>query len=336
MKRTFLILGLAALLLPSAFAAPRQIKLGTLYPDGTSVHRSLQQMGEEWKQATSGNAVLRIYAGGQMGSEAAMVGRMRIGQLQAATLSVSGLAEIDPSVSALQKMPLMFRSLEEAEHVRALLIPELEEKLLAKGFVVLFWGDAGWVRLFARRPALRPDDFRKMHVFAGAGDNEQVQIMRGLGFQVRELEWSDALIGLQTGMIDALPTVPYHALAGQFYTVANHMLEVNYVPLVGATVVTRKVWESFSAEERIAMLGAAKAAGEKISATTRAENDQAVEAMRKRGLQVHRLTPEAAKEWDELGRETHGIIRGRIVPAEMFDKVVRLLEQHRAEKAARK
>jgi len=66
---------------------------------------------------------------------------MRVGQIQAAVLTVTGLSEIDPSVSALQKMPLMFRSLEEEAYVRAKLAPELERRLAEKGFVVLFWAD---------------------------------------------------------------------------------------------------------------------------------------------------------------------------------------------------
>ena len=33
----------------------------------------------------------------------------------------------------------------------------IEEKFLAKGFVVLAWGDAGWVHFFSKEPAFRPD-----------------------------------------------------------------------------------------------------------------------------------------------------------------------------------
>jgi len=55
-------------------------------------------------------------------------------------------------------MPLMFRSLEEEAYVRAKLAPELERRLAEKGFVVLFWADAGWVRFFSKEQALLPQD----------------------------------------------------------------------------------------------------------------------------------------------------------------------------------
>src|SRR5271170_4083949 len=61
---------------------PTRIRLATLIPSGTSYHHSLQEMGEKWKQSSNGALTLTIYADGTMGSEADIVRRMRIGQLQ--------------------------------------------------------------------------------------------------------------------------------------------------------------------------------------------------------------------------------------------------------------
>src|SRR5436189_139831 len=80
--------------------------------------------------------------------------------------------------------------------------PQLEQRLAAKGFVVLFWADAGWVHIFSRQSALRPGDFKKTKVFVGASDNNEVTIVKGLGFQAVPLEWSDVLTSLQTGLVD--------------------------------------------------------------------------------------------------------------------------------------
>ena len=169
---------------PSAMAQQVQVhwRLGTLVPRGTSYHHNLQAMAEQWRKAPHGGVALTIYTDGTMGGEADMVRRMRIGQLQAAMLTVPGLAEIDPSVSALQKMPMMYESLEEARYVREKLRPLLEQKIAAKGFVVLFWGDAGWVHFFSKRPGIHPSDFRSMNMFVAAGDPAQAEVMNAAGF----------------------------------------------------------------------------------------------------------------------------------------------------------
>ena len=60
--------------------------------------------------------------------------------------------------------------------------------------------------------------------------------MQALGYTPVPLDAADALIQLQTGGVDAVPTLPLMALAGQYSTVMKHMLDVNWSPLVGATV----------------------------------------------------------------------------------------------------
>lgn len=312
-----------------------RVKLGTQAPHGTSMHRTLQALAEQWRQAPGGGVQLVIYPDGTMGSEADMVRRMRIGQLQAAMLTVSGLAEIDDGVSALQKMPLVYRTLEESEYVREQLRGDLEQRLLEKGFVVLFWGDAGWAHFFSKEPASTPEDFKKMKMFVGAGDTNQIEIMKALGFDVVPLEWSDALTALQTGMIDAVPTIPLHALAGQFYLTARHMLPVPYVPLVGATVVTRAAWEKMPAETRAALQQSAQEAGARITEANRRESREAIEAMRARGLTVHSLPPETLQLWIQFCESVYPQIRGRIVPAEMFDRARAAAQEYRAEVARR-
>jgi TRAP-type C4-dicarboxylate transport system substrate-binding protein len=314
--------------------APLRIRLGTLAPQGTSYHRILQEMGERWRVATNGQVQLTVYAG-TMGSETELVRRMRLGQLQAATLTASGLKEIDPGVAALQQMPMMFRTLDEVEYVRSRLAPVLARRLAERGFVVLFWADAGWVRYFSRRPAVRPDDFKRLRIFVTAGDAWHADQMRSEGYSPVSLEWSDALTALQTGMIDAVPTIPYFALSMQLYTVASYMLEVNWLPLVGATIVNRNTWDALSAERQAALRDAAVEAGRQFQARGRAEGDEAVRAMQQRGLTVLPLPPAAEAEWRAMSERMYPQLRGPMVPADMFDEVVRLLAEYRSPRPVR-
>lgn len=323
-----ILLGIAVHFL-SAGEPPVRVKLATLAPRGTSFHQILQAMGEKWRQAPGGGVTLTIYPDGTMGGEPDMVRRMRIGQIQAAMLSVGGLAEIESSVRALQNMPMMFRSLDEVDHVRGKLQPDLEKRFLEKGFVILFWGDAGWVRFFSKQAATHPDELKRMKMFAWAGDNNQIDIMKSAGYHPVPLEYTDILTGLQTGMLEAVPATPFYALAGQFYGPAPHMLELNWAPLVGGTVITKKVWDSIPSATQDALRQAAKEAGDQVKQKSRAESAESVEAMKKRGLTVHAVSPEIEAEWRQVAEGVYPKIRGSIVPADMFDEVQRLLKARR-------
>lgn len=320
----------SSLLLASlAVAAPIQIRLATVAPRGTSLDASLREMRQKWLDISKGDVNILLHTDGVMGGEAQMVQRMGVGQIHSAMLSTIGLSQIDPSVSALQSMPMMFRSLEEVAYVREKLRPDLEKRLLAKGFVALFWGDIGWVRHFTTKPAEHPADFKKLKLFAWAGNEAQIALMKSAGYQPVSLEVSDILPSLKSKMIDAVSQPPFFAEAGQMYRDASHMLEVNWAPMVGATVITKKVWDTIPEASRAALLAASQAAGEQVTRNGRAESLRAVAAMKAKGLTVHPLTPQIEGEWRQVAEELYPKIRGTLVPADIFDQVRRLLDEYR-------
>jgi len=316
----------------TAAAADLTLKIATVAPKGSIYHRVLQDMGEKWRAAESPNARFIVYTDSAQGPEAETVRRMRVGQLHASMLSIVGLSEIDESVSALQKIPLMFRSWEEVDYVRERLRSDLEQRLRAKGFVVLFWGEGGFVQFFSKAPHTMPEQFKSSRIFAWAGDNPQVELMKSLGYRPVVLELSDILPSLQTGMIDTVPAAPLWALVGQFDRTAPHMLRINWVPIVGAVVMNAKTWDALSPAGRAALTKAAAEAGEALRAQRGKRDEEIVSAMEQRGLKVLTLTPEAERAWRNLAQASWPRVRGTMVPAEMFDRVERLLAEYRGEK----
>jgi TRAP-type C4-dicarboxylate transport system substrate-binding protein len=307
-----------------------RIRLGTLVPKGSSYHRAMQEMAERWKKAQGGSGTFTIYTDGTQGGEVDMVRRMRVGQLNAALISVIGLAEIDRSVTALQYMPMLFRDWNEVDYVMAQMHEQLEARFMEKGFVVLFWGDGGWVRYFSKEPMLHPADLKKFKLWNWNGDPAASDIMKSMGYSPVPLETADILPGLQTGLISAVPSAAFFALAGQFDTVAKYMLDVKWAPVLGAGVMTRKAWDSMTPAAQEELKRAALDAGAKIRAQARKEDQEAVDAMRKRGLTVHPSTPELDAEWRALAEEAYPKIRGRMVPADLFDRVQALVQDYRA------
>ena len=326
---------LALALLPlslSAAAAAGTLRMGSLVPKNSLYHQQLLEMGEAWRAAQGAGAKFVVFTDGSQGGEAELARRMRIGQLQGALLSVVGLREIEPSIAALQNLPLLFKSWDEVDYVREKMRPAMEKKFFDKGFVVLGWGDAGWVRFFSKAPAFRPDDFKGMKFFAWGAESEQQAIMKSLGYTPVPLETADILPSIQTGMINVVPSTPYFALASQIYATANNMLEINWAPIVGALVVTRKAWDEMSPAAQSALRSAGDKAGSEMRRQARREVDDAVDAMKKRGLVVNRPSPEQMREWNELADKLYPKIRGTMVPADTFDEVFAHLKAFRAGK----
>jgi len=320
---------------PTSPAAATKIKLTTLAPRGSSYYKILKKMGDEWRKLSDGSIRLVIYPGGIQGGEAAMVDRMRINQSQAALLTAVGLSEIEPAVNGLQSFPVMFNNLDEVDYIGRGLHPRLEKRLEEKGFHVIFWVDVGWVRFFSRSPMITPADLKKMKLFTWVGNTRQVDIMQSAGFNPVPLETADIIPGLQTGLIDVVSMPPFYALARQVYLPAPNMLDLDWAPLIGAAVITKKAWDKIPVEFRDGLLSAASRAGEEIRAAGRRENSESVLTMEEKwGLKVHSVSPEIKEEWRMSMEKIYPEIRGTIVPADIFDEVVRLLKEYRDENIA--
>jgi TRAP-type C4-dicarboxylate transport system substrate-binding protein len=317
-----------ASLVLSAPAQAQVIKMATLAPDGSSWHTILKEMGEKWKVASGGRVTLRIYPGGVAGDDADIVRKMRLGTLNAGLLTSVGIAEVDPTVYALQ-VPLMYRSYEEVEFVLGKMQPRLEASLAAKGFVVLHWADAGWVHFFGRNPMRTPDDLKKEKLFVWQGDSTSSEIWKSAGFNPVPLPSTEISTALQTGLITALPASPQAAVVLQWFNQAKNMTDLRWALLLGATVIKKDVWERIPADVRPALLQAAQEAGTKLRAEVRASGDRDVEAMKKRGLTVVALDDAARKQWQTILEGTYPQIRGKLVPADAFDEARRLRDEYR-------
>src|SRR5438552_1059160 len=161
------------------------------------------------------------------------------------------------------------------------------------------------------------------------GEAETVQRMLVGEIQAATLAWSDVLTSLRTGTVHTVPTVPFFALAGQSDLVARHMLDLPWVPLIGATVITKRAWAAIPPQYHEAFRRAAADAGKEMQARGRQESLEAIEAMKKRGLKVHPVSPELQEEWRRFAEAVYPQMRGPMVPADMFDEVLKLIREYR-------
>ena len=324
MARILLVLFLAAVALP----AQTIIRLGTLVPKGSRWHEILLQMGEEWKKASGGKIELKIYPGGEQGDEPEMVQKIRIKKLQAVAMSGAGLSGIDAAVSALQ-VPMMLGSYEELDYVRDKISPRLEKGLAQRGFIVLNWGDAGWVHFFTKAPAVHPDDIRKLKLCVLQGDNSTFQLYKINGFHPVALAATDVLTGLQTGLIDAFQSPPLFALSNQWFGGAKNMLDIKFAQLVGATLIAKDVWDKIPPDVQREMLVSARIAGVALRDEIRKAESSSIPMMQQFGLNVEHVDASTVGEWRKLAESIWPKLRGTMVPPDLFDQVKQLRDEYR-------
>jgi TRAP-type C4-dicarboxylate transport system substrate-binding protein len=325
-------LAAAALAAPAA-AQTRTLKLATLVPDGSVWDKELRAMAAEVQRQTQGRVVLRIYPGGVAGDDPDVVRKMRLGQLQAATLTVSGLSEIDDGFEVFS-VPRFFASYDELWHVTRAIEPMLVQRLEAKGFVMLGWGHGGWINLFSKQPINAPADLQRLKLFSWAGNDAMTQWWKSHGYRPVPLASTDIMTGLTTGMIEALPTTPLAALTLQWYRPTPYMLDLGVAPLVGATVVSKKGWDAIAPADQQIVRQLARQMEERLRGAIPEQDRKAVEEMSRRGLKVTHPGPEQMKAWERAAEEFAASMRQQMVPADVFDAAAKARQAFRSQRAS--
>jgi TRAP-type transport system periplasmic protein len=301
------------------------IKLATVVPDGSIWDKSLKQMAADWKQASSDRVAVTVFSGGSQGDESSVLRKMRLDALQAASLTVVGLATIDPAFNVFN-VPFFFDSYDELNAVVEALTPTLKQRVEAKGFVLLNWGHGGWLQVFTKRPVQTVADLKGIKLYTSAGDDRMTQWYKANGFQPRAMAMTDVLTGLTTGMIEGLPTPPVAALAFQWNRQTPYMLDIGLAPVVGATVITKKTWLRISDADRVKLAESALAVEKRLQVDVPKQDAFAVLLMQQQGLTV---TKASGPEWRQEGEVLAATMRGEMVPKDIFDLAVKQREAFR-------
>jgi TRAP-type C4-dicarboxylate transport system substrate-binding protein len=310
------------------------IKLATVAPNGSLWHNHLKTAAQKWKEMSGGKVELKIFAGGIMGNEGDMVRKLRIGAIQAAALSTIGLHEITPEPQALD-IPLLTQTREEWEHLVKTMAPKLEQALAKertndKGFVVLAWSEIGFTRFFSTQPRPTLAELRQGKLFSWEGDEASTKAWKAGGFDPVVLASTDMMPSLQTGMINTVLYPPTLVLALNLYSKAKYMMNLPWSTLTGATIVDKRSWDKIPAELRPKLQEIFRDASREIVKDARNLEDKALAEMKGKGLEVVQVKD--AGEWRKALEATYGEIRGKVVPAEIFDEVHRVVKEYRAGK----
>lgn len=334
MKLALTLLGFITVLIyvdPAVIeAAPSKkivIKIATLAPSGSPYHEIMKEMAAGWREESDDRVALKIYPGGVAGGEVDILRKIRIGQLHAGALSISGLSRALPEISVLST-PMVYKTEEDLLQVQNALAPKIEERMERKGFVVLSWAIAGWVRFFVPDAEASIGGLKKarMHVFAG--DDQILELWKTMGVNAIALPGTDVLPGLQSGMVNAFFTTPVMAYASQWFAFTPYMIEMPWAPMMGAIIVSKRAWKKVPEPLRPKLKAIAKEKGLRLDLEMLRLESQAISQMQKRGLILVKPDAQQTKQWQSLTKAAYPKFKSNNrIPDEWFETALAIAEK---------
>jgi TRAP-type C4-dicarboxylate transport system substrate-binding protein len=322
-------LSAAAALVLGMAAHAADIKIATVAPDASRWMQQMRAGAAEVQARTSGRVAIKFYPGGVMGSDAQVLRKVRIGQLQGGAFTAGGLGERYATLN-LYGTPLLFHSLEEVDVVRAALDPELAAGLERAGFVTFGLIEGGFANLLAKEPVRTVEDMRRKKVWVPEGDAISFLAMEAMGLSPAVLPLTDVLTGLQTGLIDIAFAPPTVALVMQWHTKVKYITDIPVSYSMGIFAIDKNVFAGLTPEDQSTVREVMTRYIGALDREAREDNRQAAEVLAKTGIQTVTVNAADLASWRSTLESVWPQLRSRSdFDAATFDRILALLAEYR-------
>jgi TRAP-type transport system periplasmic protein len=327
------VLIIAALMVMPVTSAALELKIATVAPEGSSWMKAMRLGAEEINERTGGRVILKLYGGGIMGSEKTVFRKIRTGQLHGGAFTGSALEEVFPD-ARLYGLPLVFRSYEEFDYVRARMDQDLLDGLEKAGFVSFGFAEAGISQLMAGVPVRTIADMRGHRAWVPEGDTISYAVMESLGLAPVPLPITDVMTGLQTGLIDAIGTSAIGAIAFQWHTRVKYVTDTPLAFLFGTLIIDKRTFSRLSPQDQQVVREVMSGLYLEFGRKTREENAAAAAALVKYGLIMVEQPPEEAERWRQSAEATIRRLAGEgTFSPVMYARLQELLSEYRKDGA---
>jgi TRAP-type C4-dicarboxylate transport system substrate-binding protein len=290
--------------------------------------------GQRIKEMTAGRVEMKFYPGGVMGNDAQVLRKIRIGQLHGGAFTAGGLAERYPALN-LYGIPLLFRSLDEVDYVRARIDPKLAAGLEKAGFISLGFSEGGFANLMANEPIHGVDDMRRKKVWVPDGDQISFLAMEALGLSPVVLPATDVLTGLQTGLLDVVAASPVAALVLQWHTKVKYRTELPVSYSMGLFAVDARAFRALSTDDQRVVREVIGQVMSRLDSTSREDNRQAADVMTDAGVAPVTINMSDIDGWRRTIESIYPDLRGRPdLDTALLEELLGLLAEYRAGRTA--
>ncbi len=307
MKRLFIktILAAAALAVAGGAMAQdikeRTLKVGLQNPKGHPLVTGAEKFAEIVTAKSGGKIKVNLFPGGVLGGDAQTVSAVQGGTVEMTILN-SGILASQVKDFAIYDFPFLFANAREADSVvDGPFGQKLHAKLEEKNIVGLAYWELGFRQMTNSKRAInKVEDIEglKLRVIPNPINIDWV---KALGANPTPLAFPELYAAMEQKAVDGQENPVSVILANKFAEVQKHMALTNHQYNPQSVIVSKRVWDTFSAAEKKIVQDAAVEAGKYQRQVSRDLAASQLADLKKAGIQVTELsTAEVTKLRDKM------------------------------------
>lgn len=326
MSRKTLATVLGATLMLAGLAVTRDagavevVSLGTLAPQKSTWGKVFGAWSKAVKKKSGGELELKWYYNAQQGDEAAMVAKIRSGQLDGAAVTSVGLSTVYKPIIALQ-MPGLFKDWETLDKARDAMSKSFSEGAEQAGFIIAGYGDVGLARTMSKGKEIRqPSDLKTMKVYRWKDDVIGPVVSSVVGFPSVPTAVPELLPALSSGRINVITVPCLAAVQLQWWSHLDHINTTVAGVGVGGLILSKERVDRLSADHRDLLLKTGSKAAKMLTKRIRKDDKKAYKMLKER-MTVVKLTKSERKVWEDQFKEVRARLGQGVFSASLVKKL---------------
>ena len=288
--------GVAASLLPMASSFAQDIKERTLkfafqnqaeHPQGQGAKKFADLVAAK----SGGKMTVKMFGGGTLGGDLQTVSALQGGTVEVTVLNAGLLSGIVKDFEVVD-FPFLFASAAEADKVMdGPFGRKLLDKLADKNIVGLAYWDLGFRNVTnSKRPITKLDDLSglKLRVVQSP---VYLDVFKELGANAVPLPFPELYTALEQKAVDGQENPATVIASAKLFEVQKYLSLTRHIYNPQALIISKKFWDQLSATEKKVVSDAASEATVFQRQLSRDREAQAIETLKKGGMQVNELAP---------------------------------------------
>lgn len=291
-RRAFVVALAALLPIGATFAADikeRTLKLAMQNPKGHPAAMGAEKFAEIVAAKSGGKIKVTPFLGGVLGGDAPTVSAAQGGTIEIVVLN-SGILASQVKEFAVYDLPFLFATPQEADAVvDGPFGKKMHDKLQEKGLVGLAYWELGFRNMTnGRRPITKVEDIAglKLRVIPNPINLDWVKALDAVP---TPLAFPELYAALEQRAVDGQENPLSVIAANKFNEVQKYLAMTNHVYNPQSVIISKKVWDTFSADEKKIFADAAVEAGKYQRQVSRDQAAGTLDQLKKAGMQVTEL-----------------------------------------------